>query len=108
MALTLESSGPIDLRFASPTAFDTPSGAVARGADEPTAFERLARGLAAAVDRGDALVDGAENGRYERMDAATLIALQAGIYRYGEAVDLCAKLVDRAASAMRTILEAGR
>ena len=107
MALTLEASRLVDIG-SSPAPFGGSPSAPAPGADEPTAFERLARGLAAAVDRGDALVDGAVNGRYERMDAATLIALQAGIYRYGEAVDLCAKLVDRAASATRTVLEAGR
>lgn len=107
MAVTLEIPRLADISSV-PAPFDGPPSAPAPGADEPTAFERLARGLAAAVDHGDALVDGTVSGRYERMDAARLIALQAGIYRYGEAVDLCAKLVDRAASATRTVLEAGR
>lgn len=39
------------------------------------------------------------------MDAGELIALQAGIYRYTEAVDLAAKLVDRSTSAVRTTLQ---
>jgi hypothetical protein len=39
------------------------------------------------------------------LDAGQLIALQAGIYRYSEAVDLAAKLVDRAANAVRTTLQ---
>lgn len=107
MALTLEASRPLDIPSSLPT-FDGPPALPPRGADGPTAFERLARGLATAVDEGDGLVGGAMTGRYAGMDAATLIALQAGIYRYGEAVDLCAKLVDRAASATRTVLEAGR
>jgi hypothetical protein len=42
------------------------------------------------------------------MDAATLIALQAGIYRYSEAIELAGKVVDRSASAVKTVLEAGR
>jgi hypothetical protein len=107
VALTLDGSGPLDIPPSAAT-FDSAPGAPTPDVDGPTAFERLARGLAAAVDRGDSLVDGASSGRFERMDAGTLIALQAGIYRYGEAVDLCAKLVDRAASATRTVLEAGR
>jgi hypothetical protein len=42
------------------------------------------------------------------MDAGVLIALQAGIYRYSEAIDLTVKLVDRATSGVKTILESGR
>jgi hypothetical protein len=41
------------------------------------------------------------------MDPGTLIALQAGIYRYSEAIDLTAKVVDRATSAVRTVLQGG-
>jgi hypothetical protein len=36
---------------------------------------------------------------------AELIALQAGVYRYGEAVDLASRLVDRATSAVKTVLQ---
>jgi len=87
---------------------EVPSSARAPPVDGPSPFERLARELSAAIDGGDRLSIEASSGRYEQMDAATLIALQAGIYRYSEAVDLCAKLVDRTASATRTVLEAGR
>lgn len=41
------------------------------------------------------------------LDAGDLIALQAGIYRYSEAVDLTGKLVDRASQAVRTTLQSG-
>jgi hypothetical protein len=34
-----------------------------------------------------------------------LIALQAGIYRYGETVDLAAKLVDKAGTDVKTVLQ---
>jgi hypothetical protein len=34
-----------------------------------------------------------------------LLALQAGVYRYSEAVDLSAKLVDRATSGVKTVLQ---
>jgi hypothetical protein len=36
---------------------------------------------------------------------AELIALQAGVYRYSEAVDLAAKLVDRATSGVKTVVQ---
>ena len=75
---------------------------------EPSAFERVARGLGAAIDGGERVMARAANGAYEQMDAKTLILLQGGIYRYGEAIDLTAKLVDRIAGAAKTILEAGR
>ena len=34
-----------------------------------------------------------------------LLALQAGVYRYSEAVDLSAKLVDRATSGVKTVIQ---
>jgi hypothetical protein len=46
----------------------------------------------------------ASRGNLGGLDSAQLIALQAGIYRYSEAVDLLAKLVDRAATAVKTVV----
>jgi hypothetical protein len=67
-------------------------------------FARALRGLATAVDRGEALMASAAHGNIGGLDSAQLIALQAGIYRYSEAVDLVAKLVDRASNAVRTVI----
>ena len=39
------------------------------------------------------------------LGAGELLALQAGVYRYSEAVDLAAKLVDRASSGVKTVLQ---
>jgi hypothetical protein len=39
------------------------------------------------------------------LDAAELIALQAGVYRYSEAVDLAAKLIDHATSGLKTVVQ---
>jgi hypothetical protein len=39
------------------------------------------------------------------LGGAELLALQAGVYRYSEAVDLAAKLVDRASSGVKTVLQ---
>lgn len=67
-------------------------------------FQKALRGIGRAVDGGEALVAGAARGNLGSLDSAQLIALQAGIYRYSEAVDLVAKLVDRAATAVKTVV----
>ena len=73
----------------------------------PGAFERVLRAVGHQVDRGERLIRGVVSGRAAPMDAAELIALQAGIYRYVELVDLSSKFVDRAANAVRTTLQSG-
>lgn len=80
-----------------------PSGSAAPSA-AGVSFAQALHGLGAAVDRGEALIGRATRGGLGGLDSAQLIALQAGIYRYSEAVDLVAKLVDRASSAVRTIV----
>jgi hypothetical protein len=80
----------------------------AKHAAGPGQFERLLRALGREIEQDEALVEGAMRGHAERMDAGTLIALQAGIYRYSEAIDLTVKLVDRATSSVKTVLESGR
>lgn len=67
-------------------------------------FAEALQSIGGAVDRGEALIARATDGRLGGLDSAQLIALQAGIYRYSEAVDLVAKLVDRASNAVRTVL----
>jgi len=59
------------------------------------------------LDRGEALVERAVSARPGRLAARDLIALQAGIYRYAEAVDLTAKLVDRMSAAVKTTIGSG-
>jgi hypothetical protein len=60
--------------------------------------------LGGAIDRGESLVGRASRGGLGDLDSGQLIALQSGIYRYSEAVDLVAKLVDRTANAVRTVI----
>ncbi len=58
------------------------------------------------IDRGEKLVKRALSGAaLGGLGAGDLIALQAGIYRYSESVDLAGKLVDRAGSAVKTTLQ---
>jgi hypothetical protein len=84
-----------------PTAAPEPEKAAAAGGID---FAAALRQLGGAVDQGEGLIDRTTRGSLGQLDAAQLIALQAGIYRYSEAVDLTAKLVDRAANAVRTVL----
>jgi len=67
------------------------------------AFSKAMRGLGREIDVGEAQVASAL--QLHNYDTGTLIALQAGIYRYTEAVDLASKIVDRATNAVRTVLQ---
>ena len=66
-------------------------------------FLQAMRKLGREIDVGEAQVAGAS--RLHDYDPGTLIALQAGIYRYSEAVDLASKIVDRVSSGVRTVLQ---
>jgi hypothetical protein len=74
---------------------------------ESPLFTQLLRGLGRELDRGERLAEGAIRGGTSgaNLTPHELIALQAGIYRYSEALDLVTKLVDRASQAVRTTLQ---
>jgi hypothetical protein len=65
------------------------------------------RRFAARVDGGERLVQGALHRDMGSLDAGALIAVQAGIYRYTEAIELAGKLVDRASGAVKQVLQPG-
>jgi hypothetical protein len=75
-------------------------------ADAATPFAEVLVGLGREAERGEALMRGAVGATAAGRDLSTseLLALQAGIYRYSEVIDLSAKLVDRASNAVRTVL----
>jgi hypothetical protein len=76
-------------------------------AEHPSAFAKVLNALGSEIDRGERLVQAVVQGRGEHLGAGDLIALQAGIYRYTEVVDLTAKFIDRATTAVRTTLQSG-
>jgi hypothetical protein len=83
-----------------------PSPAVHSQPEQPSAFSRLVRGLGTEVQRGEALVQHAvASASGTDLDPGQLIALQAGIYRYAEAVDLASRLVDQATSGLKTVIQ---
>lgn len=71
----------------------------------PSRFAQALRSLGREIDGGEKQMAAASELR--DYDTRTLIALQAGIYRYTEAVDLASKIVDRATSAVHTVLQSG-
>jgi hypothetical protein len=76
----------------------------ATGRSGEVTFLKAFHGLGHEVDGGEALIARAAQGNMGGLDSGQLIALQAGIYRYSEAVDLVGKLVDRAATAVKTVV----
>lgn len=74
--------------------------------NEGTGFGRLLQGLGRQIDRGERSVSAALGSatRGAELGPNELLALQAGIYRYSEAVDLAAKLVDRVGSGVKTVV----
>jgi hypothetical protein len=68
-------------------------------------FGQVLRGLGQELDRGENLTEKAIRGGAGHASPDRLIALQAGIYRYSEAVDLVTKLVDKGTQAVRTTLQ---
>lgn len=75
-------------------------------APTPSPFARLLHGIGHEVQDGESLVRGAlASASGGQLSPAALIALQAGVYRYSEAVDLASRLVDHATSALKTVVQ---
>ena len=71
-----------------------------------SSFAALLAGLGREVHRGESLLRSAMGaGSAGALDPADLLALQAGVYRYGQAVDLVSRLVDRATTAVKTVVQ---
>ena len=71
----------------------------------PSPFQQVLHGLGRAIDRGEATVRGAVAAGGKDLGTTELLALQVGVYRYSEVVDLSAKLVDRATSGIKTVIQ---
>jgi hypothetical protein len=76
----------------------------AKATHEPSPFAKLVAGLGDEVNRGEHTMMQAIHGG-GAMGPEQLLALQAGVYRYSEAVDLAAKLVDRASNGLKTVVQ---
>ena len=94
---------------AAASAATTPAAAVAAVASAssngPSAFARMVGSLGAETTRGEAVMKTALSAHGAELGAADLLALQVGVYRYGEVVDLAPRLVDRATGTVKTALQ---
>lgn len=82
--------------------------AAAAGTDpsSPSPFARLLHGIGHDLKDGESLVRRAiASAGGAELSPAALIALQAGVYRYSEAVDLASRLVDHATTALKTVVQ---
>ena len=77
-----------------------------RAEGERSPFQKLVDGLGGEINRGERTVRGALHAGGD-MEPSELLALQAGVYRYSEAVDLASKLVDKASSGVKTVVNGG-
>ncbi|HSY23008.1 MAG TPA: hypothetical protein VK841_12870 [Polyangiaceae bacterium] len=73
----------------------------------PSPFARLMHVIGNELNRGERIMATAVGSMQRGGDysPAQLIALQAGVYRYSEAIDLASRVVDRATSGVKTILQ---
>lgn len=104
-----DAGGPAEVRqpgSAPPSAPAAPP-PLGRTASDSGTFAKLLNGLGRELDRGEAMADRAihAGGAGARLSPDQLLALQAGIYRYSEAIDLVTKVVDRATQAVKTTLQ---
>ena len=78
-----------------------------RDKGQASPFALLMRTFSREADRGESTVHrvlSAAAGSVP-LDPTSLLALQAGIYRYGETMDLAARLVDKASSGVKSVLQ---
>jgi hypothetical protein len=93
-------------RFPEPSVkVEGPAAPAPSSEEGPSPFARMLRSLGREVDHGEKVVRRAIEGGGKDLGPGELLALQAGVYRYSEAVDLSAKLIDRATSGVKTVLQ---
>jgi hypothetical protein len=76
------------------------------GAPE-TGFAQLLQGIGRELGRGEVTTRSAiaSMASGAQVEPAQLIALQTGVYRYSEAIDLASRLVDRVTGGVKTVLQ---
>jgi hypothetical protein len=82
----------------------TPASATPVAKVEKASFKQVLESLGKEAKRGEALVERASHAHGD-ISNGDMIALQAGVYRYVEVVDLASKLVDRATQAAKTVTQ---
>ena len=106
MRIAPSESRPAALPLVSTSTPATAAGPAARP-DEPSPFAQLLHGIGRALTSGEATMHHALHAAHggHDMGPAELIALQAGVYRYSETVDLASHLVDRTTNGVKTVIQ---
>jgi hypothetical protein len=91
---------------------ETPRTPVAKAVEakvpgERSAFQRVVDGLGKEINSGERMMRGALGAGGSELGPSELLALQAGVYRYSEAVDLASKLIDKTSNGVKTIISGG-
>jgi hypothetical protein len=100
-APVLDPAGESSAAVAPPTGASSSAAAHAEG---PSPFAQLLHGLGRELTTGEATMHHAVSSA-QGLGPAELIALQAGVYRYSEAIDLASHLVDRATNGVKTVIQ---
>jgi hypothetical protein len=96
------------IRSVSPVGPSAPTVTSAPSASpEPGAFGKLVRSVGAELARGEKFVKAAEGAARsgETLGPGGLIALQVGVYRYSEMVEIATKVVEQATHGIKTVLQ---
>lgn len=85
---------------------ESPSSAPASPAapGEPSGFEKALIRLGVAISRADAQSEAARSGALHATSPASMLVLQANMYRATETIAVTTKLVDSATTSIRTVL----
>ncbi len=108
MTISRIENRPVATGSSSATSASKPGGEVASEGpvEGASPFARLLHGLGNEAKAGEATIRSAVRASAAGKDLgpSELLALQAGVYRYSEVIDLAAKLVDRASNGVKTVL----
>jgi hypothetical protein len=107
MSIRLPTEAAPKLHVDLPRAASAVKAPEAKEPGERSAFQRLIDGLGKEINSGERVMRGAMGAGGADMGPGDLLALQAGVYRYGEAVDLASKLIDRTSSGVKTVINGG-
>jgi hypothetical protein len=95
---------------ATPSSADRPARPEQQSAgDASLSFAQVLRGLGREINGGETTLRTAIHsmGSGADLGPGQLISLQAGVYRYSEAIELTSHLVDRATGGVKTIVQGG-
>ena len=101
--------GAVEPRLPPVAASETPAKpavAPVEGNPEPSPFAKMLHGLGHELTSGESMMRGAVSAAHD-LGPGELIALQAGVYRYSEAIDLASRLVDHAGTSVKTVIQGG-